>query len=132
MVSGVQHGFVYADAGRDSFYVCTKSGFSLVHTPDQSAKSFSTSCYKTKIPEYIHLYRPDGSFQKHLEANWPKFKVRRRAQFRNYRRSHYYDYKELLPAGYETTMVQELDFDRSKRLLVLTSPVVTGTRKKTS
>jgi hypothetical protein len=116
VLSGVQHGFVYADAGRDSFYVCTKSGFSLVHTPDTVGKEFLDFLLQNKeIPEYIHLYRPDGSFQKHLEANWPKFKVRRRVQFHNYHRDHYYEYKELLPAGYDTTTAQDIDFDKLEK-----------------
>jgi hypothetical protein len=116
VLSSVQHGFVYADAGRDSFYVCTKSGFSLVHTPDTIGKDFLDFLLQNKeIPEYIHLYRPHASFQQHLEANWPKFKVRRRAQFRNYNRGLYHDYKELLPAGYETATVQELDFDQLEK-----------------
>lgn len=116
VLSGAQHGFVYADTGRDSFYVCTKSGFGLVSAPGALGKEFCDFLLQNKeIPEYIHLYRPDTSFQQHLEANWPKFKVRRRVQFRNYNRNLYHEYKELLPAGYETTTVQELDFDQLEK-----------------
>jgi len=113
VLSGVQHGFVYADARRDSFYVCTKSGFSLVHTPNAIGKEFLDFLIQNKeIPEYIHLYQPDVSFRKHLEANWPKFKVRRRVQFHNHHRHLYYEYKELLPAGYDTATAQDMDFDK--------------------
>ena len=116
VLSGVQHGFVYADAGRDSFYVCTKSGFSLVHTPDELGKEFLDFLLQNKeIPEYIHLYRPDPSFRKHLEANWPKFKVRRRVQFHNHHRELYHEYRDLLPPGYDTTTAQELDFDKLEK-----------------
>lgn len=116
VLSGVQHGLVYADARHDSFYVCTKSGFGLVHTPDAIGKEFLDFLLQNKeIPEYIHLYRPDDSFQKHLEANWPKFKVRRRVQYRNYNRDLYHEYKELLPAGYDTATVPQLDFDKLEK-----------------
>lgn len=116
VLSGIQHGVVYADANRDSFYVCTKSGFSLVHTPDSIGKEFLDFLLQNKeIPEYIHLYRPEASFQKHLEANWPKFKVRRRVQFHNYHRDVYYEYQELLPAGYDTATAQDLDFDKLEK-----------------
>jgi hypothetical protein len=113
VLSGVQRGFVYADAARESFYVCTKSGFGLVSAPGELGKEFLDFLLQNKeIPEYIHLYRPDVSFQKHLEANWPKFKVRRRVQFHNYHRDRYHEYKELLPAGFDTVTAQELDFDQ--------------------
>jgi len=112
VLSSVQHGFVYADAGRDSFYVCTKSGFGLVHSPDAIGKEFLDFLLQNKeIPEYIHLYQPDASFRKYLEANWPKFKVRRRVQFHNHHRDLYYEYKNLLPAGYDTAIAQDIDFD---------------------
>ena len=113
VLSGVQDGFVYADAARDAFYVCTKSGFGLVSSPETLGKEFLDFLLQNKeIPEYIHLYRPDASFQKHLEANWPKFKVRRRVQFHNHHREPYHEYKNLLPSGFETATIQELNFDK--------------------
>jgi hypothetical protein len=113
VLSGIQHGFVYADADRDSLYVCTKSGFGLVHTPRPLGKEFLDFLLQNKeIPEYIHLYRPSPEFQQHLEANWPKFKVRRRVQFHNHHREHYSEFKDLLPAGYDTAKAQDIDFDK--------------------
>lgn len=116
VLSGVQQGFVYADSTGDSFFVCTKSGFSLFSGALDDV-SFNQNLLQfllenKEIPEYIHLYRPDSSFQNHLEANWPKYKVRCRAQFRNYHKELTYDYEDLLPAGYQIAVAQELDFDQ--------------------
>ena len=116
VLSGVQHGFAYADASRDSFYVCTKSGFSLVSAPAALGKEFLEFLLQNKeIPEYIHLYSPDSSFQTYLEANWPKYKVRRRAQFHNHHKSTYEEYKEFLPAGYHTVVAQELGVEKLEK-----------------
>jgi hypothetical protein len=115
VVSGVQRGFVYADQTGDSFFVCTKSGFSVFEGPpdDNFNQPFLQFLLQNKnIPEYIHLYPPNTSFEKHLEANWPKYKVRRRAQFRNHQKELTYAYQELLPDGFHIASAQELDFEQ--------------------
>ena len=107
-------------------FVCTKSGFSLVSAA-ASGKAFLDFLLQNKeIPEYIHLYSPDTSFQSYLEANWPKFKVRRRAQFHNHHKSTYHEYKELLPAGYQTAVAQDLGVKHWKSFLVSTLENVIG------
>jgi GNAT superfamily N-acetyltransferase len=115
VLSRVQHGLVYADAARDWVFVCTKSGFSLVSARGDAAvdqKFLEFLLQNKEIPEYIHLYRAAGSFPGYLETNWPKYKLRRRAQFRNYHRDRTYDDKDLLPAGYRIAVMQELSFEQ--------------------
>ena len=117
VLSGIQQGFVYADPGGESFFVCTRSGFSLASDPDQQFLEFLLQ--NKEIPEYIHLYHPHDSFRSYLEANWPKFKVRRRAQFHNHHQSIYHEYEELLPAGYQTVVAQELGVEKLEKAFAL-------------
>jgi hypothetical protein len=114
VLSGLQRGFVYADNAYDSFFVCTKFGFSLFRAPDDEAFSqyFLDFLLKNKdIPEYIHFYCAHNSFEKHLAANWPKYKVRRRAQFRNYQQDRSFKHGDLLPPGFGVATAKELEFE---------------------
>ena len=118
VLSHVQQGFVFADTERHWFFVCTKSGFSLVNTPEGATigEDFLRFLRQNKeIPEYIHLYRPHGSFQNYLQSNWPKYKIRRRAQFQNYHTDVYDECKELLPAGYQIAVPQQLQFEQLEK-----------------
>jgi len=115
VLSGIQQGFVYTDPTYDSFFVCTKSGFSLFSGPDTARfnqELLEFLLQNKDIPEYIHLYHPNSSFQNHLEANWPKFKVRRRAQFHNHHKELTYEYKELLPAGYQIAVAKDVGLEQ--------------------
>jgi hypothetical protein len=115
VLSGVQHGFVYAEPSLESFYVCTKSGFGLVSAPTLGKDFLEFLLQNKEIPEYIHLYHPDDSFRSYLEANWPKFKVRRRAQFHNHHQNVYHEYEEILPAGYHTAVAQDLGVEKLEK-----------------
>jgi hypothetical protein len=122
VLSRVQRGFVYVDSARPFFFVCTKSGFSLANGPGNTIphQEFLEFLLQNKeIPEYIHLYSPAASFQSYLEANWPKYKVRRRAQFRSYHRNLTCQYKDLLPAGYQIVAAQELNFEQMEKAFAL-------------
>lgn len=116
VVNGIQNGYVYVSPSGDSFFVATKSGFSLFHLEDHSPRSdaalFDFLRHNHDIPNYIHIYSPSRSFSGYLATNWDKYKIRKRTQFRYYQRDIPNDYKRLLPAGYYVAAVQQIDFHR--------------------
>ena len=118
VVSNIQAGFVYADASRQSFYIATKSGFSLFNLPDAGSAStcnheFFEFLRRTRdIPDYIHIYRPASSFQGYIEANWDKYKIRERAQFRYHHKDSTANYERLLPPNYRIANIQAVSFEQ--------------------
>jgi GNAT superfamily N-acetyltransferase len=116
VVSNIQDGFVCADTPRSSFFVSTKSGFSLCSadvSPDGNHALFEFLKRGHDIPNYLHLYNPTKSLQEHVERNWDKYKVlRRRAQFRYEENRLCREYEHLLPAGCRIATVQEAEFER--------------------
>ena len=115
VLSGIQAGSVYADSSRDSFFVSTKSGFSLYSASGQQErfdeKLFDFLRHNNDIPDYIHIYSPASSFLEYLGAHWSKHKIRRRAQFRYFGTEATYDYELLLPVGYRVASIQQVGID---------------------
>jgi len=101
VLGGVQEGYVYADSSSGSFFVSTKSGFSLYNAssyqPLFDEKFFEFLRANHDIPDYIHIYSPTSSFEDYLAANWSKYKIRRRAQFRYHKGGASYGHSALLP-----------------------------------
>lgn len=119
VTSNIQDGFVYADSARDSFFVSTKSGFSLFNTAKSNGGFFEFLVQEKEIPNYIHLYSPERSFREFVEANWDKHKIRERAQFRNLYTNITNNYESLLPSGYQIATINEVGFDRLERVFQL-------------
>lgn len=116
VVSGIQEGHVYADVSADVFFISTKSGFSLLSSPpgvpEFNASLFGFLKANHDIPNYIHMYSPAKSFQDYIEANWDKYKIRKRAQFRYYSKKVSYNYHNYLPEGHRIASIREADPDR--------------------
>ena len=114
VVSRVQDGFVYADLSMDSVFISTKSGFSLLSTVGNISSDFAALFEFLKvnreIPDYIHIYRPANWFLQHLTANWDKHKIRKRVQFRNYKKTATFNYKKLLSPEYRIATIQDVGF----------------------
>src|SRR5690242_7151973 len=70
VLSEAQHGQVYEDLSGESFFVATKSGFSLYHpqSPDHEFDNrlLDFLIYNENIPSYIHFYSPSETLKKHL------------------------------------------------------------------
>jgi hypothetical protein len=116
VVSGIQNGHVYANGPADAYFIATKSGFSLFHARDHSPESdaafFDFLRHNREIPNYLHIYSPPPSFAHFIAANWDKYRLRRRGQFRHVREDTAYDYRRLVPVGLSIVPAQQVDFDR--------------------
>src|SRR5262249_40693366 len=102
VVSGIQSGLVYADPATDAYFIATKSGLCLFHVPDRrlDAASFDFLKHNRDLPNYIHIYAPQRSFETYIRENLDKCWIRRRAQFRSFRSNTTDDYRRQLPTGY--------------------------------
>lgn len=115
VISKVQDGFVYANLSMDAVFISTKSGFSLLSTVEDTSSGFDQALFEflkanQEIPDYIHVYRPPGSFLEHLKANWDKHKIRKRAQFRNHEKTPTFNYESLLSPEYRIATIQDVGF----------------------
>jgi GNAT acetyltransferase-like protein len=123
VVSGTQNGHVYADRSGGCYFIATKSGFSLFHAadpaPGSDAAFFDFLRHNHDIPNYIHIYAPRHSFADYIAANWDKYRIRRRAQFRYFRNDTSYERDRPLPAGFRIAAVQQADFDRLEQAFKL-------------
>lgn len=124
VISKVQDGFVYANPSMDSVFISTKSGFSLVSTVDNISSDFAEPLFaflraNREIPDYIHIYRPPGSFLDHLTANWDQHKIRKRVQLRNYEKIPTFNYESLLSPDYRIATIQDLGCARLEKAFKL-------------
>ena len=124
VISKVQDGFVYANLSMDSVFISTKSGFSLLSTVGNTPADFDEALLEflkanRDIPDYIHIYRPPGSFLEHLTANWDQHKIRKRAQFRNYEETPTFNYESLLAPEYRIATIQDVGCARLEKAFQL-------------
>src|ERR1051326_1860646 len=108
----VQTGFVYASTADGAVFVCAKAGFSQFDTTQSSLSLIERFWHflqnNNEIPSYIHLYDVPSSLQTFIAGQCDKHWIRRRVQFRNYRRAPLYNYQRLLPPRHRIATIQAL------------------------
>lgn len=114
VISNVQGGFVYSDIQRNNLFVATKFGWSILLVEDKSTINtlFDFLKKNLEIPDYIHIYPPNNPLIKYIESNWPKFKIRKRCQYRYLKHTQVFNYKKILPDGYSIIKIQDIEFSK--------------------
>jgi RimJ/RimL family protein N-acetyltransferase len=119
VVSGVQEGQVFADDSRQTWFVATKSGFSLLGAVGQSPAADRALLDFLRdnhaLPGYIHIYRPPPSFREFVSAHWKQSKVRQRAQFRTDPKAPAPESRRKAPPGYRIATIQEVGTAKLER-----------------
>lgn len=112
VISNLQDGYVYADPKRKNLFIAAKYGWSLLLAEDQSEIGTLFSFLKSnlEIPDYIHLYPPNYTLINYIKVNWPKFKIRKRCQYRYLIETQSFNFRKTLPANYSLVKIQDIEF----------------------
>lgn len=114
VISNVQDGFVYSDNHRNNLFIAAKFGWSILLTEDECEIGTLFNFLKTnfEIPDYIHIYPPNYTLIKFIESTWPKYKIRKRCQYRYLEPTLVFNYKKILPVGYSIIKIQDIEFSK--------------------